>query len=204
MKGTAESVPSASQLASAAAGDPTAQEEVLRSCYEPVRRRLFHLLGPGHDLDDLHQVVLLKVLEGLPRYQAGAPFLAWVMRICVNAATDSWRRTKVRSLVSPTEQVDQLYGETDPPTDPAIRVDRRRQLAQAQQAIEQLTPKQRTAFVLKHLYGHSVSEIAELTEHSVSAVRMHLYSGRRAFARAVSALDGEKSARAEGSRDAMP
>ena len=51
-------------------------------------------------------------------------------------------------------------------------------------ALDKLSPVQRSVIVLRVL-GHSVDEIAKMTNSARSTTRLRLYYGRKAFARAL-------------------
>ncbi len=176
----------------AAAGDRSAQQRVLESQYDFVRRMLYRLAGPSADIDDLHQTVLLRILTSLGSYRADAALSTWVASICVHVCKDHWRRRKVRSVMLTGKGAHAAIDATEGGHDPEGGAIRREQLALARAALEQMPPSQRTAYVLRIVYGYSVDEIAKITNAARSTTRMRLYYGRKTFAKALAEL-GERA-----------
>ena len=82
----------------------------------------------------------------------------------------TWAFLKTRNLVNKElrqlrNQVRVAYLETDPPDDRRYHdlYKREEQREQLRHILDQLTPTQRDAVILKHLLGYSVTEIKELT-----------------------------------------
>jgi RNA polymerase sigma-70 factor (ECF subfamily) len=153
--------------------------------YDYVRRLLYRLVGPGSDLEDLQQVVLMRVLTSLPTWRQEAALSTWVGGICVHVARDHLRRKKVRSVVSHVEPTDRALMNQHGSHDVHQDAETREQLALCQRALEKLSPDQRTAFVLHVVEGYSVDEVAGMMGAARSTTRMRLYYGRKKFAKAM-------------------
>ena len=166
-------------------GDRAAQQQVLEAVYDYVRRLLYRLVGPGSDLEDLQQVVLMRVVTSLPTWRQESALTTWVGGICVHVARDHLRRKKVRSVVSTVEPTDRALMNRSGSQDVHREAETREQLAACHQALEQLSPAQRTAFVLHVVEGYSVDEVAQMMEAARSTTRMRLYYGRKKFAKAM-------------------
>lgn len=72
--------------------------------YRPLLARWARSRGfPPQDADDLTQIVLIKLLDELPRYEPrpGGSFRSWLFRLTVNAAHDYRRRVATRHLPAP-------------------------------------------------------------------------------------------------------
>ncbi|MBW2523180.1 MAG: RNA polymerase sigma factor [Deltaproteobacteria bacterium] len=172
-------------LQGAIGGDRAAQQRVLEAIYDYVRRLLYRLVGPGSDLDDLQQVVLMRVLTSLPTWRQESALSTWVGGICVHVARDHLRRKKVRSVVSSVEPTDRAIIGQQGSHDVHREAVAREQLAACHRALEQLSPNQRTAFVLHVVEGYSVDEVAQMMDAARSTTRMRLYYGRKKFAKAM-------------------
>jgi RNA polymerase sigma-70 factor, ECF subfamily len=167
----------------AAEGDRAAQQAVLAGIYDFVRRTLYRLLlGRGQDLDDLQQSALLKVLTSLSGFRHEASFKTWVTGICINVVRDHLRRKKREPYFDP-------LGWTDlrPSGDGRgqQRIEAREALNHCAAVLQELPINQRTAFVLKAVYGHSIEEIATLMDSAQSTTRLRLYYARKAFRKAL-------------------
>jgi len=143
---------------------------------------LYRLVGSSGDVDDLQQVVMLKVLTSLPRYRGESALSTWVAGICVNVSKDHFRRRKVRSIVVPAS--DSVEFEATTPS-PQNRAASREALEQASRALQALSPSQRTAFMLRTVYGHSIEEVASIMGSAKSTTKMRIYYGKKAFTKAM-------------------
>src|SRR3954452_20921477 len=79
-------------VADARAGDPEAFGEIFDRYHEPVYRFVVSRVHSPSDAEDLTQLVFVKALEALPRYESrGVPFGAWLFRLARNAVIDHLR-----------------------------------------------------------------------------------------------------------------
>ena len=166
-------------IARAQAGDKQAITTVLEHHYEQIHRMLVHLVGRSPDLDDLRQQVLLAVVQGLARFRADSELSTWIGGICVNVARTHYRAKKQRS--ERTIDDGQPAIDDAPSTDAFAQLESRAELAAVEAALATLSPEQRACFVLAQVYGHSVKEIAALTDSAWSTTRLRLYYGRKKF-----------------------
>ncbi len=147
-------------------GDPDALTALYRRFAVRVYRFCLARVGRAADAEDLMQVTLLKVTEGLPSYETrGLPFAAWVFRIARNAVIDFERTDRDR-------RVPHVLGEPhDPnatPDEVAEQTAERNSLAVA---LRSLTPEQREVISLRFFAGLSASEIGHLMGKREPAVR---------------------------------
>lgn len=168
-------------------GDKQAVTIVLEHHYEQIHRMLVHLVGRSPDLDDLRQQVLLAVVSGLPRFRRESELSTWIGGICVNVAKTHFRAKRTRS----ERTVDDGHGAIDETAggDARAEVEHRADLASVEAALATLSIEQRACFVLSEVYGHSVKEIAKLTDAAWSTTRLRLYYGRKKFFAALGKAD---------------
>ncbi len=117
--------------------------------------------------EDLVQVALLKSYGRWDRVQRADDPLAYVHRVMVNAHL-SWRR-RLSSGERPVAVVPDRPGR-DPHAGQALDEDVRR-------ALRGLSPRVRTALVLRYFADHSEAETARLMGCSVSTVGNHVRRG---------------------------
>ncbi len=176
------------RLELAKAGDREALKALVEASYEPVRRMLFRFVGPGADLEDLTQMVLMRMLRGLPSYRGESAYSTWLGGICVHISRDYFRRRKVRTVVTSDDALDE---HPSPAQSVDLALADQQRLADAHRALERLSPNHRTVFVLRVVLGHSVDEIATMMNAARSTTRLRLYYARRAFVRAMAELGVE-------------
>src|SRR5512141_1451895 len=76
----------------AKAGDPDAFGALFDRYHGPVHRYIVARVGRPSDAEDLAQLVFVKALEALPRYESrGVPFGGWLFRLARNVVIDHMR-----------------------------------------------------------------------------------------------------------------
>ena len=149
--------------------DPEALRELLDGIGPGVHAFLARFTGSRDDADDLLQEVVLRVLEGLPRYRHAGRFRAWVFAIAANAARDRVRRRSGEARV-----LDRQAAPGDAPSADAAAV-AREEVTRVEAAIARLPDVQREVFLLRVHTGLTFREIAGLLGCPLNTVlgRMH-------------------------------
>ncbi len=119
----------------------------------------YRILGNRADAEDVCQEVLVKLCQAAPTLRSGTVLHAWLRRVCVNHCLNMRRRARSRAAPELSgELTDQWADETD--TDEAVTDAAFRRAVT--QALEELSPRQRATFVLRHFHDCSVKETAEI------------------------------------------
>jgi len=144
------------------AGEPDAFAGLVAAHGRVVYRLAYRILGEASAAEDAVQETFLRAYRFLGRYDERAEFSTWLHRIAVNAAIDQTRRRRRERSVEPHPA---SAGEPafDPPSEEPSP--ERRALAaelgrRTREALGELTPTERAAFVLRHYEGRSIPEIA--------------------------------------------
>lgn len=163
-------------------GRPGAFEALYHQYVERVHRQLYAMVGDDPELEDLIQQVFCQVHDHLDRFRGASAFSTWLHRIVVNVAlmhlrvrSRRWRRDAPMPPALPAPDPDR------PDRAVAIR-DRVRAL---DAILEGMKPKRRVTFVLYHVEGHTLEEIAELVEAPLSTVASRLKAARLDVSRAM-------------------
>jgi RNA polymerase sigma-70 factor (ECF subfamily) len=164
-------------------GDTNRYAELVDRYQAPALRLAFSLLGNYEDARDASQEAFVRAYDGLRRFRRQARFSTWVYRIVVNTCHDAQRRRSRRPIATaaiasgdPDEHDTGVFVDVgDPSQDPRSR------------AIGALPMTQRTAFVLHHVHGLSLEEVAGIMDCRVGTVKSHVF---RATQRLQSDLQG--------------
>ena len=147
-------------------GDSEAFGQLFDAYADPIHRFVASRVHSPSDAEDLTQLVFVKALEALPRYEArGIPFGGWLFRLARNAIIDQIR-TRRDSL--PLEEA--LARETEdrgPEAAAALRDDLDRVAA----ALADLTDDQREVIELRFFAGLNVLETAVAMGRQEGTVR---------------------------------
>jgi len=147
-------------------GDPEAFGALFDHFYGPVYRFVAARVGRPSDAEDLAQLVFVKALEALPRYeQRGIPFGGWLFRLARNVVIDHMRtRREHATLDVVVEQADHEDG-------PDELAQMRQEMDSVAKALRRLTPEQREAIELRFFAGLSAKEAAEAMGRQEGTVR---------------------------------
>ena len=132
----------------------------------PIYRYIISRVHSPADAEDLTQLVFVKALEALPRYESrGIPFGGWLFRLARNAVVDF---TSTRHLHADLDAVT-LRSTLEPgPEDLAMT---RQDLDQVDAALKLLTDDQREAIALRFFAGLSAREAADVMGKQEGTVR---------------------------------
>ena len=162
------------RLIAAASGDDAAVRQMYRDHVDRVHRCVARILGPNDpDVDDVVQQVFLAALDGAARFDGRSKVSTWIVGIATRRALDAARARHRRGRWS---KIREMVGLGRPAERPDARHDA---LSLAEAALAQLTPDQRTVFVLHQVEGYTFQEIADMTGAGISTLHARLKAGRR-------------------------
>ncbi len=159
------------------------EREAYRVLVERHSRRVYQLAyrmsGNAHDAEEIVQEAFLRAYQKLEQFAGNANFGTWVYRIAANYAIDRMRQRKSedarRAAVSnPLEdgiEVDPISQVRDPRPSPERLAGSVELAARMQRALEDLTPAERTAIVMRHWEGCAIEEIAAVLKSSSNATK---------------------------------
>jgi RNA polymerase sigma-70 factor, ECF subfamily len=161
------------------AGDREAFRVLVERHSHNVYRLAYRMTGNQHDAEEVVQEAFLRAYQKLSQFAARANFGTWVYRIAANYAIDRMRQRKSEDskralLARETDdgaEMDLMSSVPDAAPSPE-RLAQSGQLAvQMRRALSQLTPAERTAFVMRHWGGSGIEEIADALKSSTSAAK---------------------------------
>jgi RNA polymerase sigma-70 factor (ECF subfamily) len=144
-----------------------------------VYRVAYRMMGNSHDAEEVVQEAFLRAYQKLRQFAGNANFGTWVYRIAANYAIDRLRQKKneesrrevsTRKPESDTE-ADPLSQIRDQSPNPERLAGSAQLATKMQQALQALTPAERTAIVMRHWDGCGIDEIAEVLKSNNSATK---------------------------------
>jgi RNA polymerase sigma-70 factor (ECF subfamily) len=183
----------------ARAGDAEAFGRLFDRYHGPVYRFVASRVARPADAEDLTQLVFVKALEALPRYEArGAPFGGWLFRLARNTVID---HVRTRRDHADLDAVAERPGEDAGPHD---IVAMREALDEVAEALAELTDEQRDVIALRFFAGLSAREAAIAMDKQEGTIRGLQFRGIAALRRRLG-LDepagGESGGRIERTDD---
>lgn len=151
--------------------------EAMRVHGDAVYRLAFARCRNTPDAEDIFQTTFLRF------YASPIPFgnpeheKAWLLRVCINACKDlqksAWR-TKVSAMPDEFDAPDTSARKETTPQEEAL-----------DEAMQELSPEQRTVVHLHYFEGFSTGEIAQMLGMRSATVRSHLHRARIAMRNAL-------------------
>jgi RNA polymerase sigma-70 factor, ECF subfamily len=159
-------------VASALAGQRAAEERLYRRHAESVAAVAVRLLGRGAEAEDLVQDSFVTAFERLAQLRDPASFRAWVVRIAVRHAHRHFRRQKLLRLLG----LERGDGDAVLSAQAALALDGegRAELERLDRALHALPPSERIVWVLRHVEGYELTELAAACGVSLATVKRRL------------------------------
>jgi RNA polymerase sigma-70 factor, ECF subfamily len=155
-------------IRAAQAGDSEAFEQLVRSYDQQVLRMALNLLRSPEDARDIYQEAFLRVYRNLPKFRFDCSFSTWLYRIVANLCLDQLRKRKVRKEdASAVETADgevdrfQFVPENRADVDPQRRLLSTQVGDRIREVLEDLTPRERIVFEMRHYQGMRLRAIGE-------------------------------------------
>jgi len=140
----------------------------------------YRLLGRREDALDVVQESFIHVLRGIEGFRGQSSFRTWLYRIVTHAALDyrrsrSYRQTDSLDAENAPEPASSSPGESSPQEE-AQEHDLRRAI---DEALLNVSEKNRAALVLYALEGMSYKEVAEVLGISIGTVMSRIFNARQ-------------------------
>ena len=152
------------------------------SVVQAHRLQIFRfLLASTRDMDlaeTLTQECFLKAHRNWDRFRGESSAMTWLMRIAINLEKDHWRNRRLqfwRHTRTNSVDLDEA-SEWLPSGERSVeqKMMAREQVQQVWKAVEGLSARQRTVFLLRYVEDQELSEIALATGLSEGTVKAHL------------------------------
>lgn len=166
--------PPPSLLMGLRAGERAAQAELFDRYVDMVERILLRVLGPDTELEDLVQETFLQAITSVESFRGDEGSLgAWLRSVAVRTALKRLRWRSVRRRFGLRMQQD---GELDLPE--TLEPEVYSGLVRLNEALDDLVPAERVAFVLRFFEGMELSEVAAACDVSLATIKRRLRRGR--------------------------
>ena len=162
----------------AQSGDSDAFRLLVEQHSRAVFRLAFRMTGNEQDAEDVVQETFLRAYRQLDKYEARSSFSTWLYRIASNYSLDLIRmrkRHEDKRERGKAEERDIL--QTLPVNTPGPdRITYSRQVQErVNEALNELSAQERTAFVLRHFEGMSIDEIGEALGTGTNATKHSIF-----------------------------
>ena len=173
-------------VAAVRAGDREAFRQLVEQHSRSIFRLAFRMTGNEQDAEEIVQEAFLRAYRKIGDFESRADFGTWLHRIAANCSYDLLQRRKPQRLQTPLwdEEGEELpLPSANPgPERLLLSVELKQKL---QEAMSQLTPAERSAFVLRHFEGRSIVEIGRALDLKTDATKNSIYRAVKKLRRAL-------------------
>jgi len=163
-------------------GDQEAFEALVRTYDQSVLRLAMNVLRSPDEARDVYQEAFLRVYRNLENFRFDCSFHTWLYRIVTNICLDHLRKRKVRREEStvvdtpegPLDRMDHFAHE-GPGGDPERQTWNSQLQDKIGAALEDLSPRERMVFELRHYQGLRLRNIGEMLGTSEEAAKNCLF-----------------------------
>lgn len=167
-------------MARVAGGERAAQAALAARLSGRVRRVSRAILRDPADADDAAQAALIEILRSAGNYKGTGSIERWADRVLVRMAS-----LLIRQRRKSTERIDFDADLDDVATvsaEPAITDDLARPMSEY---LDRLPEPIRMALLLRHAFGYSLEEIADLVDITPNAAKKRVSRGHQAVRRMI-------------------
>ena len=182
MAQTAMKMDESELIRAAQRGDQTAFEQLVRLYDQNVLRLALNLLRSPEDANDIYQEAFLRVYKNVHTFRFDCSFHTWLYRIVTNLCLDALRKRKVRREEDTVVETSEGYldrmdtveeGRAD--GDPQRQLLSRQLRVRIRAVLNDLTPRERTVFEMRHYQGLRLRAIGEVLGTSEEAAKNCLF-----------------------------
>ncbi|MCZ6681494.1 MAG: RNA polymerase sigma factor [Candidatus Poribacteria bacterium] len=163
------------------AGRQDAFDELMKRYKQRIYAYLLRSVKNYEDAEELTLEVFFKVYRALENWQPQARFSTWLYKIAHNLAIDYHRaksRRQTYSLDDENLSLDEPKA-VDLSSNPAWQAEERDLHRIIREAADQLSPNQKSVFMLKCYEGLQLKEIAAVLGMAEGTVKIHLHRAMR-------------------------
>lgn len=161
-------------------GNIIAFESLVKKYDKQVLQLAYSLVNNTYDAQDIYQEVFVRVYKNLHRFRFQSEFSTWLYRVVVNYCIN-FRKKKGRDKFysidgEPNNQGENwkmtLKGNEINPEESVLNQELSHQITMA---LDQLSARLKTVFILRHYYGHKLQEIAQIMNCAEGTVKNYLF-----------------------------
>lgn len=162
-------------------GDEIAFSQLFDKHYSWVYSKAYRMLGNYQDTEEVTQDVFIKVWQKLNKWDTKqGSFQAWLNTVARNTIIDAIRkRERIREAPvsgSPDDDEVPLSEYEDPRPGPDRQLEAQEAQEILESALQQVTkPNHRIAWILRHLEGYSIAEIARILNRKDGTVKIWIF-----------------------------
>ncbi len=174
-------------------GDRAAFERLYHRYARDVFTMALRMVNSQELAEEVTQEVFISVYKNIKNFQFQSAFTTWLYRIVYRRAADQFRKLKKYQektvLYSGEEDNPAILEVRDPGDNPSENALKRERNRMIEQAIAELSPKQRAIMVLRYIQQLSYEEIADILGCRIGTVKSRLNRAHKTMETKLNELD---------------
>jgi len=154
-------------------GNQKAFRELLSRYHSTAYAVVRGVLGDSDDVEDVVQLVYLKIYKGLASFRGDARLSTWIYRIARNESINAVKKRRLD-----TTPVEDVVLAAPSAAGPEAGLAQRELSEQVETALERLDEGQRMAIELRYMGERSYEEIAETMGIPLGTVKTYIHRGK--------------------------
>tara|TARA_B100000609_G_scaffold199659_1_gene205656 strand:+ start:17439 stop:18065 length:627 start_codon:yes stop_codon:yes gene_type:complete len=180
------------------------KDVAFRELVERNQKRAFwmalDILGSEAEAEDISQDAFIRTYERWDEFRGDASRDTWFTRILINLCLSRKRRhgiwNRIRDWMQQQPEKNPLVSQSVQLLhDPESLANDRDTADAIREALQSLSERQRTAFVLRYLHDFSIQEIAVATDSAPGTIKSHLFRAIRTLRTQLDALQPDGGGR---------
>jgi RNA polymerase sigma-70 factor, ECF subfamily len=171
-------------IVQAQGGSTGAFEQLVHRYDRQVLSMAARFTGNNEDAKDVYQEVFLRVYRALPRFEFRSQFSTWLYRIVKNVCLTHQQQARKEPQVSLDQPFESAEGsqpltllDTLPDKSATDQGAMDSEISEhVQAAMNDLSPKQKIVFVMRHFEGYKLREIASVMNCTEGTVKKYLFT----------------------------
>jgi RNA polymerase sigma-70 factor, ECF subfamily len=158
-------------------GDRLAFKQIVESYKKMVYFMAYDLTGNKQDAEDLSQVVFIKMYNSISKFRGEAKLSTWLRKITVNVYLDM-KRSKLYKSQKMQNSIDEKEFEINishSQSNAENKTDMNILNKHIESSLHQLSPKEKTIFIMRHYQEMKLSEISDSMNIAVGTVKSLLF-----------------------------
>jgi RNA polymerase sigma-70 factor (ECF subfamily) len=157
----------------------SAFQEIVERHQKQIYYLSLDFTGNHHDAEDVLQEVLIKAHRSLKTFRGHSRLSTWFHRITINTCIDLTRRVSPLTTSTEDEPGCERLVEHSPNSNPEEKTEAGRIQTHIEEALQHLTPLERSVFVLRTYHQLPIKEAAQILGRSEGTVKNMLWRALR-------------------------
>jgi RNA polymerase sigma-70 factor (ECF subfamily) len=179
-------------------GDQMAFYDLVGRHKKKIYYLAYDITGDHQEAEDISQEVFIKMYRSLKNFRRDAKVSSWLYKITFNTCIDALRKktSKSSSSLDEAEQMniieDPLVGKSFS-FDPELDAEASQIQKQIAKSLENISPKERSVFVMRHYNDLKLNEIAEIMNVKIGTVKSLLFRAVKKLRKELSPFLGDRA-----------